>query len=110
MESEIQVWLADIKKAIIEINQFLPAERNFLNFKRDLKTIRAVERNIGIIGEAVNRILKADPTIAITNARRIVDTRNRIIHGYDTVSEDIIWSIIIKELPNLEFDVDKLLL
>ncbi|CAN5917628.1 hypothetical protein BH24BAC1_BH24BAC1_16210 [soil metagenome] len=81
MRSEIRIWLADIKKAITEINQFLPAEKDFLIFQKDLKTIRAVERNLEIIGEAINRILKADPAIEITNARRIVDTRNRIIHG-----------------------------
>jgi uncharacterized protein with HEPN domain len=109
MGNEIQVWLSDIKKGITEINQFLPDEKNFLSFKNDLKTIRAVERNLEIIGEAVNRILKADPTIEITNARRIVDTRNRIIHGYDTVSEDIIWSIVIRDLPTLELEVDNLM-
>lgn len=104
MESEIRIWLADIKKAISEINQFLPAEKNFLLFQQDLKTIRAVERNLEIIGEAINRILKVEPAIQITHARRIVDTRNRIIHGYDTVSEDIIWAIVIRELPNLELE------
>ncbi|MCJ8166470.1 DUF86 domain-containing protein [Pontibacter sp. E15-1] len=109
MKSEIRIWLADIKKAIAEIYQFLPAERNFLLFQKDLKTIRAVERNLEIIGEAINRILNIDPSIQITHARRIVDTRNRIIHGYDTVSEDIIWAIVIRELPNLELEVDALL-
>jgi uncharacterized protein with HEPN domain len=109
METEIRIWLTDIKKAISEINQFLPAEKSFIFFQKDLKTIRAVERNLEIIGEAINRILRAEPAIQITNARRIVDTRNRIIHGYDTVSEDIIWSIVIRELPNLELEVDKLL-
>jgi uncharacterized protein with HEPN domain len=109
MENEIQIWLSDIKKAISEINQFLPAEKNFQLFQKDLKTIRAVERNLEIIGEAINRILKVEPAIQITHARRIVDTRNRIIHGYDTVSEDIIWAIVIRELPNLELEIEALL-
>lgn len=39
----------------------------------------------------------------------IVDTRNRIIHGYDNVSDDIIWSIVMKELPGLENEIDNLL-
>nr|WP_081624322.1 HepT-like ribonuclease domain-containing protein [Proteiniphilum acetatigenes] len=47
----------------------------------------AVERNIEIIGEAMNRILKEDGSIEITNSRKIVDVRNRIIHGYDSVSQ-----------------------
>jgi uncharacterized protein with HEPN domain len=66
MGNEIRLWLADIKKAIVEIHQFLPAEKNFLTFQKDLKTIRAVERNLEIIGEAINRILKAEPAIQIT--------------------------------------------
>jgi len=109
MQKEIKVWLLDIKQAIQEIFEFLPEERNFLDFKKDLKTKRAIERNIEIIGEAMNRILNYDAEFKITNARRIVDTRNRVIHGYDSVSEDIIWAIIVKELPQLRDEVDKLL-
>lgn len=86
MEKEIQIWLEDIKQAIDEIEGFLPGKRNFFEFKKDLKTRKAVERNIEIIGEAVKRILDVNPEIKITNARKIVDTRNRIIHGYDTVT------------------------
>lgn len=74
-----------------------------------MKTKRAIERNIEIIGEAVNRIIKANPEFPITNSRKIIDTRNRIIHGYDSVSEDIIWAIVVKELGNLEKEVDDLL-
>ena len=109
MEYEIMTWLSDIKQAIVEINSFIPAEKKFISFQKDIKTKRAIERNIEIIGEAVNRIFKKRPDFKITNARRIVDTRNRIIHRYDSVSDDIIWAIVIKELPGLENGIDKLL-
>ncbi len=109
MEHEIASWLADIKQAINEINEFLPDKKDFFEFQKDIKTRRAVERNIEIIGEAVNRVLKADPAYPITNARRIVDTRNRISHGYDSVSEDIIWGIVLREIPNLESEISRLL-
>lgn len=85
MQDEIKVWLEDIEKAISEINDFLPEPRNFLEFGKDTKTKRAVERNIGIIGEAMSRILNLEPNIAISESRKIVDTRNRIVHGYDSV-------------------------
>ena len=62
-----------------------------------------------IMGEAVNRIIKKEPGFDITNARRIIDTRNRIIHGYNSVSDDIIWSIVVIELPGLENEIDNLL-
>ena len=109
MENEIKVWLTDINQAIQEINQFLPDRKNFNEFQNDLKTKRAIERNIEIIGEAVNRILKSNPNIKITHARKIVDTRNRISHGYDSVSADIIWSIVVRDLNNLEVEIKLLL-
>src|SRR4030066_506840 len=109
MEHEIKACLKDIEQAILEIYEFLPKERNFFEFQKDLKTRKAVERNIEIIGEAMDRILKMDPNIQISDSRKIVDTRNRIIHGYDVVSNDVIWLIVNKSLPILEREVKKLL-
>jgi len=109
MEKEVQTWLEDITQSIDEIEEFLPERRDFFEFKKDLKTRKAIERNIEIIGEAVNRILNVNPEIKITNARKIVDTRNRIIHGYDTVSEDIIWAIVSNDLKKLRQEIKNLL-
>lgn len=109
MENEIRAWLSDIRQAIAEIEHFLPEKRDFHVFKADLKTRRAIERNIEIIGEAVSRILKVRADFPITNARKIIDTRNRIIHGYDTVSEEILWAIVIREIPGLQAEVNELL-
>jgi uncharacterized protein with HEPN domain len=102
---DIRACLKDIERSIIEINSFLPANRNFLEFQKDLKTQKAVERNIEIIGEAMVRILKINPDIPISDSRKIVDTRNHIIHGYDRLSEDILWLIVNKYLPILEKQV-----
>lgn len=109
MENKILTWLEDIIQSIDEIEMFLPEKKNFYEFQKDLKARKAIERNIEIIGEAISRILKVHPEIRITNARKIVDTRNRIIHGYDSVSEDIIWSIIISDLVALREEVAALL-
>ena len=109
MLHEINTWLQDIDRSITEIYEFLPENKNFLDFEQDLKTKKAVERNIEIIGEAINRIVKIKSDIDISNYRKIIDTRNRIIHGYDSVSADILWLIIIKYLPILQREVKKLL-
>ena len=109
MDNEVKVWLKDIEQAIKEINSFIPEVRLFKEFQKDLKTKRAVERNIEIIGEAMTRILKVNPQIKISHTRKIIDTRNRIIHGYDSVSEEILWGIIIKNLPELENEIKELL-
>ena len=109
MKHEVFVWLEDISKSISEIYNFLPVPLNYLEFEKDLKTRRAVERNVEIIGEALNRILKEAPDIAISDSRKIVDTRNRIIHGYDSVTADILWLIIQRSLPILQKEVTELL-
>jgi uncharacterized protein with HEPN domain len=108
MQDEIKVWLEDIERAITEINEFLPEPRNFLEFQKDLKTKRAIERGIEIIGEAMNRIIKREPEIPISDSKKIVDTRNRIIHGYDSVSDDVIWLIVIRYLPILEKEIKEI--
>jgi uncharacterized protein with HEPN domain len=53
--------------------------------------------------------LTKDPEINISNSRKIVDTRNRIIHGYDSVSDEIIWGIVITHLPLLQIEVQSLI-
>ncbi len=68
-----------------------------------------LKETIEIIGEAMNRILKVDKDIAITNSRKIVDARNYIIHGYDSLSVDILWSMVINHLPKLKNEVTALL-
>ncbi len=77
-----KVWLYDILTAINEIESYyVDQKKDFLVFQNDTKTKRAIERNIEIIGEAMNRIFKKDPSIAVTKARKLVDVRNRIIQG-----------------------------
>ena len=106
MDKEIQVWLFDILNSILEIESFVDFEEtNFQDYSSDVKTKRAVERNLEIIGEAVNRISKKDENIEITNKSKIISVRNRIIHGYDQVSDELIWSIITQYLPVLEKEV-----
>jgi uncharacterized protein with HEPN domain len=107
MRIDIKSWLYDILKAINEIDSFfINTPQDFLYFQNDIKTKRAVERNLEIIGEAVNRIVQKDDRIVFSNFRKIIDTRNRIIHGYDTVSDDIIWSIVITHLPILRSEIE----
>ena len=88
---------------------FLDQPKTFEIYKTDIRTKRAIERNVEIIGEALNRILKLDPTIQITYSRQIVNTRNRIIHGYDSVSDEVMWGIVVKHLPVLQAEVELLL-
>jgi uncharacterized protein with HEPN domain len=68
-----------------------------------------VERNLEIIGEANKRILDKDSGIKISHPTKIISLRNRIIHGYDVISDELIWGILINDLPKLKSEVSILL-
>ncbi len=110
MDEKILKWLYDIKDAILEIEGFFnefPMDFNLYKTNTILK--RAIERDLEIIGEAVNRILKQNPEFPIENAKRIIGLRNQIIHAYDSISDENIWAIISKHLPALKKEVLKLI-
>jgi len=106
MDSDIKTWLFDILQAIEDIESFFDeGTKQFDTYVSDLKTKRAIERELEIIGEAFNRILKRDKSFRFENIHKIIGTRNRIIHGYDSVSDDLIWSIVINHLPPLKEEI-----
>jgi uncharacterized protein with HEPN domain len=110
MENRIRTYLFDILNSIDEIESFFDGRpMNLMTYQADKKTKRAVERNIEIIGEAVNRILKENPNFPLENAKNIIGTRNRIIHSYDNVADEMIWSIVVKSLPRLKEEVTNFL-
>ena len=109
MQRSCDMYLLDILNSIESIEEYLGEDRNFKKYESSKLLRRAVERELEIIGEATNRILKIDSTIDISNTRRIVDLRNFVIHAYDSVDDVIIWGILIKDLPLLKKQVQKLL-
>ena len=103
-------YLYDIRECIERVDSFfIGLPREYESFKKNILLRQAVERNIEIMGEAMNKILKIEPQIAITDSRKIVDARNYIIHAYDSLSPDILWSIVINNLPLLKKEVMELL-
>ena len=110
MDNDIKTWLYDILQSINEIDSYYNNKPMlFQEYVSDIKTKRAIERDLEIIGEAVNRIRKKDKNFKLDNVEKIVGTRNRIIHGYDKISDDLIWSIVINHLPKLKDEVAGLL-
>ena len=106
MDREIRTWLFDILQLIKEIESYFEDRpKKYEEYIKDIRTKRAVERNIEIIGEAVNRIIKLNEKFQLENARKIIGTRSRIAHGYDKISDDLIWSIVINHLPKLKEEI-----
>ena len=108
-QRSLKKYLYDIQQSIDSINEYLGEKQDFFAYEQNKQLRRAVERELEIIGEAVNHLLELDKSIAIDNARRIVDLRNFVIHGYDKVDNVIIWGVISKDLPRLKEQVDMLM-
>jgi uncharacterized protein with HEPN domain len=112
MDERILKWIFDIQIAINEIDVFFTIyPKDFFEYKNNIVLKRATERELEIIGEAVNRIIKQDSSFEnqITNAKSIIGLRNQVIHAYDSISDENIWSILINHLPKLKSDIDKLI-
>ena len=112
MDDKILKWLYDVKLAIDEIDSFFEGQdRNLFKYKNSLMLKRAVERNLEIIGEAITRIKNSNPEFLdnISEARSIIGLRNHVIHSYDNISDESIWSILTNHLPKLKQEVNQLI-
>ena len=109
MEPQIKKLLTDIANCILRIEEYTKEITTFEVFNSNTLIQNAVERNIEIIDEAMNALLKITPEIPISSARKIVNTRNMLIHGYDSVDEATIWVIVRKYVPILKKEVTDLL-
>jgi uncharacterized protein with HEPN domain len=101
--------LLDIIEAIDSIDNHLEKRRVLEEYLANKTKRRAVEREIEIIGEAMSKLLKINPNTAISYSRIIVDLRNKVIHAYDSVDDILIWKIIVKDIPMLREQANKLL-
>lgn len=110
MRLEVLKYLFDIQEACQLITEFT-AGQTFDDYKNNAMLRSAVERQFEIIGEALNQMLKLEPSLTsvITDSRRIVDFRNLLIQGYAKVSNEVVWGIVQSNLPIITQQVNQLL-
>lgn len=107
---EILTYLQDVLDAINDMQScFIDFPNRYDLFEKDIMRKCVVERKTEIMGEAINRIRKIDSTIEIPNARAIIATRNRIIHAYDNVQPTFLWGLVIKHIPELKKDIERII-
>jgi uncharacterized protein with HEPN domain len=109
MNDEIRKNLQDILDSIAGVDQYIAGKRDFNEFESNRMMRKAIERELEIIGEATSLILKSRPDITITNARSIVNMRNKVIHAYDAVNNTIVWAIVTNHLPLLKAEIQDLI-
>lgn len=103
-------FLSDISVAISRIELFIADTPTYATYTSDLKTQSAVERQLAIIGEALNQYDKQPERIELTNTRQIVGFRNRLIHAYDSLDDTLVWAIINRHLQPLKAEVEALII
>ena len=103
---DVRKFLHDIKTASDLIEEFVRG-KTIDDYLADPMLRSAVERQFEIIGEALNQSSRVDTGLLdrITDARRIVAFRNRLIHGYSSVSDEVVWGIVEASLPRLSAEV-----
>lgn len=109
MKNEDKKLLMDILICLKHIDDYIGPQKNFTMYQANFLLQDAVERNLITIGEAMSELLRRNPNVPITNARKIVDARNRLTHGYDEIENTQVWNIIINHLPILSKEVTHLL-
>jgi len=102
-------YILDIESIISELELIKSKVNNNFNlFQKDFIIKRASERDLEIIGEAINKLIKLEPNINISGTKNIIGLRNLIIHSYDSVEDEIIWGIIQKDIPILKTEIEQL--
>ena len=109
MQPEIKKYLYDINESVESIENYLGEVRDFNIYLGNKMLRRAIERELEIIGEAMTKIEKIDPNLPITSKRQIISMRNRVIHGYDKIDNEMVWGTIIRHLPILKKEIKELL-
>ena len=109
-QRDVKTYLFDISQACQLLKQFTH-DKSFADYDADPMLRSAVERQFEIVGEALNRAIQLDPGIQqkIVDSRLIIDFRNRLIHGYASVSNEVVWDIIESKLDDLMREIDGLL-
>ncbi|MFA6923245.1 MAG: HepT-like ribonuclease domain-containing protein [Bacteroidales bacterium] len=109
MNEKALKYLFDIKNSIESIQKYIGKKRDFKQYQKNKMLKRAVEREFEIIGEAMSRIIKIEPAINISSISQIIGMRNRVIHGYDKIDDEIVWGTISRHLPGLKKEIKELL-
>lgn len=110
MKPEAAKFLFDIRQAAGLIEEFC-RDKTFEHYQQDALLRSGVERQFEIIGEALGKLAKVDAGLVcqIPDTARIIAFRNVLIHAYATISNKLVWSVVVDDLPKLVTTVDTLL-
>lgn len=108
MTQKSKKYLSDVLMAINLIREFTFEITDFNMYDKDRKTQSAVERQLVIIGEALNKLRLMENEFVIENGNQIIGFRNRLVHAYDSIDNSIVWAILNRHLENLKIEIENL--
>lgn len=110
MPNDPRKYLHDMRQAIQHVQDFSKG-KSFSDFQDNALLRSGIERQLEIIGEALNQLQRTAPEMAskIPEHRRIIAFRNVLVHGYATLDVRLVWGVIESKLPQLSMAVDDLL-
>ena len=108
MTEKSKKYLSDVLMAINLIREFTIDITDFNMYEKDRKTQSAVERQLVVIGEALNKLRLIESGIVIENDKQIIGFRNRLVHAYDSIDNSIVWAIINRHLEKLKIEIEGL--
>jgi uncharacterized protein with HEPN domain len=110
MERDINTHLYDIVQSCHNIRAFTQ-NIDLQTYMADLLVKSAVERQFIVIGEALYRLKRLDVTVynQISHADQIVGFRNILVHGYDIISDQLVWQVVQSNLTVLLENCNSLL-
>jgi uncharacterized protein with HEPN domain len=110
MTDKVPKLLVDALNAIDAAQEFV-AGCTLDSYIQDKMRRSAVERQLEILGEACARLVRLEPAliVSVANLKFAIDLRNRIIHGYDSVDDEIVYLTVTDDLDPLRIDLRRLL-
>jgi len=110
MRRETLKFLFDAREACQVLEQFLRG-RSFEEYQSDILLRSAIERQLTIVGEALDQARKTDASLEqlITDLRGIIKFRHILVHGYSAIRNDTVWGILKSDLPTLLAELGSLL-
>ena len=109
MENRLKKLLSDVLISCENIEVYMLGCDSYKEFDEDVFLQHSIERNIEIFGEALKNVRNIYPAIEISRLNEIINTRNKLIHGYDSIDNAIIYTIVIKHIPVLKEEVTRLI-
>ena len=107
--NRVLIYLEDILDAAKAIQEHTTGIGMFDQFVSSRLVYRAVERELTIIAEAINKIKEVNDKIELQHSKQIIGLRNRIVHDYANTNHEIVWGVVVNHIKPLIIEVEQLI-